>query len=119
MSIQHLKVIVCQQKGLFNDHYHAELAVSYGRDRALFLGASCCTTLQFYPHYCFQHPFEEPLFWPVSHSDDVARMLAALEKLARKEITKEEFFADCPPAAVVEPIEDAIIDYEGRAYHET
>ncbi|CAE7642649.1 FEN1, partial [Symbiodinium microadriaticum] len=107
------EVMVAHLRGLFGDRYHSELAVSYDRDRAVFLGASCA--LQFYPHYCFEHPFEEPLYWPVSHSDDVAKMLTALEKLARTEISKEEFFADCPPAS--QTCEDAIIDYEGWVFH--
>ena len=41
------EVMVKEQQGLFGDHYHSELAVSYPRDRVLFLGASCCKSLQF------------------------------------------------------------------------
>jgi len=109
------EVMVAQLRGLFGDRYHSELAVSYDRDRAVFLGASCAS-LQFYPHYFFENPFEEPLYWPVSHSEDVAKMLTALEKLARTEITKEEFLADCPPASN-KTCGDAIIDYEGWVFH--
>jgi len=110
---------ICRdRRGLFGDNTHTELACSYDRDRLIFLGTSLSDKRFYIPHSCYSEkyfiPFEEPLWWKISHSDQVNSMLESLEKIIVNVMTRAEFLTTFPPEnKSFDKSDENIIDCEG------
>ena len=115
---------ICKDRcGLFGDRPHTELACSYDRDRFVFLGMSIADKRFYIPHSVygskFNIPFEEPLWWNVSHASQVDVIMDVLGKMILGEVTKREFLALFLPMNKDfdinndEHILRAVIDFEG------
>ena len=111
---------ICEnRRGLFRDHEHTELACRYTRDRCIVLGLSDCESKLYTPHSAFETVgFEEPIYWLITHSDQINKLIDKLDELVWGSITEADFLAMFPPANP-EKIGDPTIDYEGFVFMET
>lgn len=111
---------ICEnRRGLFRDHEHTELACRYTRDRCIVLGLSDCESKLYTPHSAFETVgFEEPIYWLITHSDHINKLIDKLDELVWGSITEADFLAMFPPANP-EKIGDPTIDYEGFVFMET
>lgn len=110
--------------GLLDDAPHIELACSYHRDRLIFLGTSICDKRFYIPHSMYRDvsdiPFEEPLWWKITHADQVNRMVDDIGQIVLGKMCKIEFLERNPPSNPdfdikfdIELDAKAEIDYEG------
>ncbi|CAK9105730.1 unnamed protein product [Durusdinium trenchii] len=107
------------RRGLLGDREHTELACRYERDRCILLGLSDCESKRYTPHSAFNtHGFEEPMYWIITHSDQLNSMIGKLDDLVWGSITEAEFLTMYPPANLDKIGTDPIIDYEGFAFLE-
>ena len=110
---------ICNNRcGLFGDQTHVELACSYDRDRLIFLGVSLADCLFYIPHSMYNTisqiiPFEEPLWWTITHASQVDNMLDDINNIIFGKFTKNDFLLKFPPANRTFDISSAIIDFEG------
>lgn len=115
---------ICEnRKGLFGDQYHNELACLYSRDRLIFLGVTICEKRFYVPHCVYSQkckfPWEEPLFWTITHADQVNQMIDDLELMVFAKLSKIDYLTKFPPSNhgfnILDPkhIENAVIDFEG------
>lgn len=117
---------ICENRcGLFGDHPHIELACSYDRDRLIFLGTSICDKRFYIPHTLYNTctlshiPFEEPLWWDISHADQANQMIDDIGLMILGKMSKKDYLTKHPPAnrgfdvGSDLHIESAIIDFEG------
>jgi len=103
-----------QNRGLFGDKLHTELAITYNRDRLVFLGTSLCDRRYYIPHPIFGQistiPFEEPLWWNIDHSNQIQLMMQSMEQVIIGKMTESQFLEQFPASNTVQ---EAILDYEG------
>ena len=115
---------ICKDRcGLFGDRPHTELACSYDRDRFVFLGMTIADKRFYIPHSVYGRschiPFDEPLWWYVTHASQVDAMMDALGMMILGEMTKREFLTLFPPMnedfdiTSDEHVANAVIDFEG------
>ena len=115
---------ICKDRcGLFGDRPHTELACSYDRDRFVFLGMTIAEKRFYIPHSLYGRschiPFDEPLWWYVTHASQVDAMMDALGMMILGEMTKREFLTMFPPMnedfdiTSDEHVANAVIDFEG------
>ena len=115
---------ICKNRtGLFGDKVHTELACSYSRDRLIFLGTSICEQRFYIPHTMYGQvsaiPFEEPLWWKISHASEVDQMIDDIGLMILGRKTKTAYLKAHPPqnkgfnVSDSQMITDAVIDYEG------
>lgn len=115
---------ICKDRcGLFGDHPHVELACSYTRDRLIFLGTCICEKRFYIPHSLYgtlsRIPFEEPLWWKISHAEQVDQMIDDIGQMILNKMSKKDYLTKYSPANrgfdvdSKSQIDQAIIDYEG------
>ena len=115
--------ICASRRGLFNDHQHDELAISYEFDRFIFLGTNVCEKHFYMPHMLYRKlseiKFEEPLWWNITDGKQVNAMISDIDRLIHGTLSKQEYLSIYPPAnngfdvKSLEQIDRAIIDCEG------
>jgi hypothetical protein len=115
---------VCKNRcGLFNDHNHIELACSYDRDRLVFVGVSIVDSRFYISHTIYNQlseiPFEQPLWWTISHASQVDSMIDDIDNMIMGRMSKIEYLTKYTPSNIDfditsnECINNAIIDFEG------
>ena len=115
---------ICKDRcGLFGDRPHTELACSYDSDRFVFLGMTIADKRFYIPHSLYGRschiPFDEPLWWHITHASQIDAMMDALGMMILGEITKREFLTQFPPMnedfdiTSDEHVANAVIDFEG------
>ena len=123
---------ICKDRcGLFGDDggyggRHGELACAYTRDRLIFLGTYLSGTRFYIPHSIYgtlcHIPFEEPLWWDITHSNQIDRMMEDIGKLIFGQMSKQEYLTRNPPSnrgfdvESKEQVNDAMIDPEGWVF---
>lgn len=115
---------ICEnRRGLFGDQYHTELACLYERDQLIFLGVTICEKRFYVPHFIYSQkyniPWEEPLYWKITHGNQVNLMIDDLESMVLAKLSKNDYLTKFPPSNIgfnpLDPshINNASIHYEG------
>ena len=94
-----------QRRDAFGGEEHRELAISYPRDRLVFLGLSVAQHRLYLPHMLYARlgsldscVFEQPLWWHVTRCGQVREMMKDLELLLTAQLSKARYLAKWLPA---------------------
>jgi hypothetical protein len=123
---------ICRDRcGLFGDSVHNELAISYIVDRFVFIGMALGDYAFYMPHMLYseyfrdimgiENPvkFEEPLWWRITHTSQIDKIMNSESDYIWGRITKEQHLRECPPSNVgfdinnTAIVNSVIIDREG------
>jgi hypothetical protein len=112
---------VCKQRTSAWGDVHVELAISYPESMVRFLGLSYgASSVNYLPHTELSeilHYAEiyEPLYWNISHTVEVEKLLTDLTKCARGMCTVDEFLLMNPPKNT--GLYTKHLDYEGFVFY--
>lgn len=109
------EAICAGRKSAWGETVHTELAIEYPNDILVFLGMSDCASMKYTPHSAITHPFNEPLWWNITHSDEISSMMKDMELIIGGELTEKEFLVKYPPSNKG-VCENPVIDYEGWVF---
>jgi hypothetical protein len=112
---------ICKRRtSAFDFISHTELACSYDIDMIVFLGMSICEKRFYIPHMIYGKenniPFDEPLWWTITNSNQIIQMIRWMEELIFQRVTKGEFITMFKPHNTIIDIDSIVIDYEGWVF---
>jgi len=115
---------ICENRITCWDEFHTELAISYPKSMIRFLG---CTFNHlenqgiYKPHFTLEENiksagWEQPLYWKISKSTEVEKMINDLNLVMQGSIKESDFYNNFPPHNSF-PSVNNYIDYEGFVFY--